>query len=51
MTILSKTSKFSIVQACDSMVSVEFEERVDPAVNILAVSLGAALRRVMLCGV
>jgi KipI family sensor histidine kinase inhibitor len=33
------------------MVSVEFEERVDPAVNILAVSLDAALRRVMLCGV
>lgn len=33
------------------MISVEFEERVDPAVNILAVSLGAALRQVMLCGV
>ena len=49
--ILSETSKFRIVRACDSMISVEFEERVDPAVNILAVSLGASLRRVMLCGV
>ncbi len=45
------TGSFRIVRAGDSMISVEFDARIDPAVNGRAVSLGTGLCRALPPGV
>jgi allophanate hydrolase subunit 1 len=45
------TPRHTIVPAGDSVFIVEFEERIDPAVNASAIALADAMQRAQLAGV